>query len=396
MPIQFSCTCGKNYQVSETLAGKTFSCKRCEGRVTIPTTPAAATFNQARRAPEQTGQFLASNPGLLSPNYFKVLTTFPGSAAIVFGFLLISFGGLFVHWLFWLPFLLMLGIVVWYFRSIKFHYTEGCITPARILSVDPPLVAVYSDLSISGKSCHAVRLLRQPLHKLPPHAAKPGPISSISLYFGLHRELGDHWCDILPVITNLATNNIQEINRVYSSIGQEEWQWLDWGLKQIPISQSPTQEELRPYRIFDPTFQPKISVQSIPQLNSLAKKYFSNNECKGCYTQADLEQEVFEKFQTNFGSPITFNQIVYFVGNNYDGNGVIIVPTGLLAYSKKSGPFMLKWNQIKGTYATLEHFEFVLIDGRRVLMPCDCFQRVATQMQLEKFINRVVGHGNET
>ncbi|MFK7766611.1 MAG: DUF3239 domain-containing protein [Mariniblastus sp.] len=395
MPIQFTCTCGKLYQVSETLAGRSVKCKRCGGPLIVPSPPAAQTFNQLRPVPEQTGEYLASNPGILSPNYLKVMTTFPAWPAIIFGLLLISFGGVFISLWFLLPFAGMLALAIYYLRQISFHYTGGCITPARILSVEPPLVAVYTDLSVSGRSCHIIRLLRQPLHKLAPHAAKPGPISTISLYCGLHQELGDHWCDIHPVITNLATNDANEIQRVHSSIGQEEWQWLDWGLKQIPFSQPITQEQLRPYRIFNPSFQPKIAVQSIPQLQGLAKKFFSHDECKGCYTNEDLELETFQTFQKNFGTPIARDQVLYFVGHYYEGSGVLILPSGFMAYSKPTGPFTLNWNQIKGAYATLELFEIVLIDGQRIVMPCSSFQRVATQMQLEKFINRVVGLGSE-
>ena len=71
-----------------------------------------------------------------------------------------------VHWGFWILTLLTLGFVFSLAYGIADHYCNGCANPARVVSLDPDLIAVHADLTTGGRPAHVIKVLPQPLRRL--------------------------------------------------------------------------------------------------------------------------------------------------------------------------------------------------------------------------------------
>ena len=107
----------------------------------------------------------ASNPGRLRVNPVRYVRAFPlrfwfWVGALGLGVLL----GWLLHWLVLVPFGALAG---WQLlrlrRDVRFQFLGGCINPGKVVSLDPPLVAVSTDLDSGGGGFPVVKVLRQPL-----------------------------------------------------------------------------------------------------------------------------------------------------------------------------------------------------------------------------------------
>lgn len=117
-------------------------------------------------------------------------------------------------------------------NHIREQFLYGCVNPGIVVSTNPPLVAVCTDLSTGKIQHHVIKILPQPLrwlkNGLPPVGTK---LASVALYEGsLHK---DAWEDFHPIVVDCVTGNRADIERVFQSISEVEWQTLEVGISYL-------------------------------------------------------------------------------------------------------------------------------------------------------------------
>ena len=139
--------------------------------------------------------------------------------------------------------LLLIFVNVFYWKRKKEHFRYGDTNGGVIVSVNPNLLAVKTDLS-SGFGNY-------PVFKIIPYKKKcriGDRIVTVSLYTSSSKEDCPYWVDFDPIPITYATKNPKEIELALSRIEEEQWFNLETSLGQI---QRPYKEGL--YRIEDGT-----------------------------------------------------------------------------------------------------------------------------------------------
>jgi hypothetical protein len=213
----------------------------------------------------------ASNPGGLQVNYFYWIRSFPQEPIqLVFPLIILLLIIFLINWAFGiglfgvirqggsldnLPFAL-LGIVIfniffWYLISpllnkliflihrVREHFLYGCVNPGIIVSLKPTLVAVFTDLRKNRQVTYpAIKILPQPLKCLTKEKLIIGTrLANVALYEEIKEQESEHWDNFHPIVINCVTGNKRDINRVFRSIPEWEWQALQTGLTQIENKQ---------------------------------------------------------------------------------------------------------------------------------------------------------------
>lgn len=125
---------------------------------------------------EDSTEFEANNPGRLRIQPGHYAYCFPFWPLILLGVAVASLAaGIMVRWWWALPSVAVPLLWRRYFRLAAEHFWGGNVNPAKIVSLDPPLVAVHGDLALDdGRSWQVVRIKRQPLFRMaggPPQLA---------------------------------------------------------------------------------------------------------------------------------------------------------------------------------------------------------------------------------
>lgn len=179
----------------------------------------------------------ASNPGQLEVNWARYIQCFPlwpitfFASAFVF-FVLASR----VHWGFWVLVAIALFLLwAWWFRT-RMQFVGGCINPGKVVSLYPPLIAVYTDLTKGGGvSYPVVKVLKHPFGRMYDGPYEEGDsIAAIAVYQPSNDEEQPHWDDFYPIAVQCATTDSDEVDRIYESLDEESWATLDNALKQVP------------------------------------------------------------------------------------------------------------------------------------------------------------------
>ncbi len=194
-------------------------------------------------------QSAASNPGRLSVDWGRYSWCFPLWPVICFVGTPVALAlAIAVHWAFWILAVIVLVLdFAWWMRT-RMHFVGGCINPGKVVSVDPPLIAVYTDLTKGGPRHPVVKILPHPLRRMARGPFREGQrIATIATY-----EPGDeeqpHWKDTYPIAVQCATSSRREIERVTESLDAEDWQTLDAALEEVPRPFEPGLYQIRPDR----------------------------------------------------------------------------------------------------------------------------------------------------
>lgn len=172
---------------------------------------------------------VASHPGsvrimpfvLMRHMHKSVLLLIPLLASLAFAFQVsLLWGGLFS--------VVFFVVNYFYWRRKREHFAYGDSNGGIVVSENPKLIAVATDLSkgITGK---------YPVVKILPYKGKGklnDRIGTVALYEG-SSVCTPHWKDFFPVPVEYVNSNQAELNAVLRSYSEESWELLENRVKQL-------------------------------------------------------------------------------------------------------------------------------------------------------------------
>lgn len=177
----------------------------------------------------------ASNPGRLRVNLLQWLRHKPIWPILFACAALVSLAGaLLLHWSLWIAagFFLLCNLLYWF--NVHMHFRHGDANPGVVVSVDPLLIAVATDLTQGVGSYPAVKLFRANLSQIAGAAPEYGKrVATVSTY-RMNADGIPHWRDVTPYPAEYATNNEKAIQRLMQTFTEDDWAHLEEMLKRVP------------------------------------------------------------------------------------------------------------------------------------------------------------------
>ncbi len=175
----------------------------------------------------------ASNPGRMRLDLHKAMLSHPGDF-ITFGALVVVA----VAALLFIPLLSIVAVAVAGFlffqfsRVMKAKFMDGDLCPGVVVSASPATVAVFTNLAAEGGFKPAVKVLRQPLHRMPGGCPPAGTrVATVALYN--RPVMGGAWRDFMPDVIDLCAAIPAEVDRARAAIPEREWQRLEQHVAKI-------------------------------------------------------------------------------------------------------------------------------------------------------------------
>lgn len=173
---------------------------------------------------------VASNPGKIKFNPFIWLLHKPKNVSLVFLILVIAVV-LTINISLWFFLLVLLAVFInsVYWVKAKEHYTADS-NPGLILSVNPPIFAVYTDLSKGDGWYPAIKIAAYKSKK----RVEPGlGLATVATYSDAHGERCAFWSDFDPLPIEYATSNHESIQRELESYSDANWDNLKNGVSYL-------------------------------------------------------------------------------------------------------------------------------------------------------------------
>jgi hypothetical protein len=206
----------------------------------------------------------ASNPGGIKVDFFYYFRSFPNKLVLliipliifvfvtfsinwIFGFALLSSLregksshllpsaffciAVFNVFLFYAIFSILKKLIFLVIR-INEHFRYGCVNPSVVVSTNPSLIAVFTDLTTGKVPRHVIKILPQPLRWMKNGVPSVGTrLATVALYEGIIQK--GHWDNFYPIVVNCVTGSQNDIERVFQSIPEWEWEQLEIGINYI-------------------------------------------------------------------------------------------------------------------------------------------------------------------
>ncbi|WP_254513317.1 DUF3239 domain-containing protein [Anatilimnocola floriformis] len=360
------------------MAGQSAQCTACQQVVVVPypNAPAIQPSGWAPPQPPDQGirreveQFnretnsAASNPGMLRMSMLKYLMSFPKWPIIWMSLLLISLLLGYFTCFGWIMAVLFLVMNIGYWRVTRNKFVAGCINPGVVVSLDPPLVAVLTNLNKGGSDTdwNYIRILNQPLNSMtggPPQIGQR--LAAVALYTPSD-DACPHWEYFSPTVVNCVTWNAREIQRVQNSIEASDWDELSRGLKQLP--QPPAEGlfkvELKPPR--QRSLSPHQIAQALPHVvKHLPDKY--------CYLAAHgIPPQILQTALPSIAPSVNPHSVLALVLANSDASGkrgMIMTGEGIFFHVSDTLRGAFRWQDLWGAGYSRYQFELLLINGQR-------------------------------
>ena len=178
----------------------------------------------------------ASNPGNIKVNLIRWMRFYPKWPSILFGsFALFLMLAIFIHWGFYLLAVPALILSWMYWRRVQDHFAYGCVNAGVVVSTQPMLIAVSTDLSKGIGEYPAIRIIEK---SLPAACNQPPQIGSMLPLVALYQPSPDvrlpHWESFDPRPVECATGNRDTIQRSFESLTDSDWTELKSHLRQVP------------------------------------------------------------------------------------------------------------------------------------------------------------------
>ena len=173
----------------------------------------------------------ATNPGNTELNYWQwFLHNIPIVALLTLGLLMSAYlVEMFSMW-FIILFLLLLAVNGFYWLRKKEHFKSGDSNGGIVVSVNPYLLAVSTDLTRGFGSFPIVKIVKiRSREKL-----KVGDkVPTVALYSPSEKDDLPHWGDFHPQPLFYASRDKIDIKRAMDSYSEEDWQKLEKRIGEI-------------------------------------------------------------------------------------------------------------------------------------------------------------------
>jgi Protein of unknown function (DUF3239) len=182
----------------------------------------------------------SSNPGGVKINKLRWVRFYPKwSLGLMLTFLVFLVLSLSVHWLFWIPTVINMLAIVFYWQYIEERFLHGDTRPGKILSLNPPLFACSTNLSKFGGNYPAIKVIQKPIPKTSMRVPQVGmKLAAVTMYFEKD-EQEPFWADIDPIPVEFATNDPKIIDNKIKNLATEDWEELEFCIKQLPQNVKP-------------------------------------------------------------------------------------------------------------------------------------------------------------
>lgn len=183
---------------------------------------------------------VASHPGELKVQPLRWVIYRPLWPILWIGLLVLAlYFAVTAHWAYYVLVTLLAAINWFYWRRLKEHFYVGCANPAKIISVNPFMVASNTDLrcSFDAPHCHSIKITKWRLPKINGCKLKVGDkIPTVSLYNGLLDK--DRWHSFSPIPACLVSNAQSTIDAIHAGL-EDEWDKLELWLAKVPKPYQP-------------------------------------------------------------------------------------------------------------------------------------------------------------
>jgi hypothetical protein len=124
-----------------------------------------------------------------------------------------------------------------YWNGVRHQFRHGNANPGRVVSVQPPLVAVWTGLDASGEAAEgprypAVKVLR---YRLPTVLGEPlacgQAVPTASIYEGDGQK--GWWTGFAPVFLEEGCGDLEELRGVLGRVEEESWTQLDAAVERL-------------------------------------------------------------------------------------------------------------------------------------------------------------------
>lgn len=177
----------------------------------------------------------ASNPGGLRVNPLRWLQHYPTWPLILFfGFwALIALAWLLNRQQLWGLAVAALVMNGFYWKRLREHFRYGDANPGIVVSLEPMLIAVATDLTRGVGQYPVVKIFKKRLPTIGGQLPQLGSrLATVALYDGSDKS--PHWSDFDPRPAQCATADQAALDRVMHSFTQRDWDRLNSWLAQVP------------------------------------------------------------------------------------------------------------------------------------------------------------------
>ncbi|RYG67025.1 DUF3239 domain-containing protein [bacterium] len=181
----------------------------------------------------------ASNPGDFRVQWTQFLRAFPQPTRGVALCLIILLSATIKFHLFWgIPFLALLLCSLFALQRVKDHFAFGNTLPGVIVSLQPPLIAVLTDMTTGIGKYNTIKVLEQPLMASGLAASPIGTrVPTVATYIGEGKS--GHWDDFFPVLVAAVTQDEKAVQRAMASFKEEDWLELECALATLSSPPAP-------------------------------------------------------------------------------------------------------------------------------------------------------------
>ena len=400
MPIAIRCNCGKSFSVPDTFAGHRAKCRTCGEVICIPpatrpsksmqleaavpvaepvgaiptiarpVSPQTTALPHANPAAEkalehfnQTTKSAASNPGKLLVSPFLYVRAYPFFFVFCSICALVSLLLCFLHQVF---IFLVVGSILLSWRmwfKTRFDFVGGCINPGVVVSLDPPIVAVSTNLGRANGGLVGTPVIaidRQPLKYMLGGMPQMGQrVATVATYVPA-TDVATHWggCDVkLPAC---VTRDQAELDRIYQSIDETDWLELEQGLRQIPPPLDTGE-----YRVFHDDEPAPTEEWLNSHLESLiAVMLVHDPEDNQLVASRGIPPDSMRKAQEEFAKNIRASLIMAICGTSFYFHGMILTHQEIIV-DFDDEPLKFRWQDIRGALYIGGCFEITTRDFRR-------------------------------
>ncbi|PHN02053.1 hypothetical protein [Flavilitoribacter nigricans] len=177
------------------------------------------------------GQAQPTVPGKMQVNYFQWIKMNPSRSLKALGSVAVSlFLMLKVHWIFGLIFLGALLYNVWYWATVYNRFKGGDVNPGRVISLDPVLVAVASDMTKGYGRFPVLKIVET---RLPKEDLVPGKLIPTVALYNDNPHGYPFWAEFHPVPVAHGITDRKRMAELLAHFAPAEIQLIDQYLDKV-------------------------------------------------------------------------------------------------------------------------------------------------------------------